>query len=78
MYFIYYVTSQNHSIEVPYIFMGESCSHHATILEGLAAIGFLIVKRKKLHQKYEFYKSVQPLKNWAGTAIEKLSWLGKH
>ena len=64
MYFICHVTPQNHSVEMPCIFMGESSSQHVTTLKSLVTIGILIVRGKMLHQKRGSYKYVLPLKNW--------------
>ena len=55
MYFIRHVTRQDHSIEMPCIYMGESSLQHVTSLKSLAIIGILIVRGKMLHQKHESY-----------------------
>ena len=51
MYFICHVAPQDHSIEVSYIFMGESLSQHVTTLISLVAVDILIVKRKNSSSK---------------------------
>ena len=62
MYFICHVTQQDHSVEMSYVFMGESSSPHVTTLKSLVTIGILIVARKKASSKTS-YKYVLTLKN---------------
>ena len=57
MYFICHVTLQDHSVAMLYRSL-----QHATTLKILVIIRILIVKEKMLHQKYESYKYVLPLK----------------
>ena len=74
MYFIYHVTTQNHSVKISCIFMNESTSQHVATLQSLVTIGILIVSGKMVHQKRGSYKYVLPLKNWvewANTRREK-------
>ena len=63
IHFICHVTPQYHPFEVPYIFMGESCSQQITALENLVAIDILIFERKNASSKHECYKYLLPLKN---------------
>ena len=51
MYFICHVTQQDHSVEISYVFIGESCSHGVTTLKSLVTIGILIVKRENASSK---------------------------
>ena len=64
MYFICHMTPQSRSVEISYIFTGESTSQHVTTLKSLVTIDILIVRGKMLHQKRESHKYVLPLKNW--------------
>ena len=63
MYFIYHVTQQDCSFEIPYVFMAESSSLRITTLKSLMTIGILIVKMKNSSSKTS-YKYVLTLKNW--------------
>ena len=72
MYFTFHVTPQNHSFEMPYIFMGEIISQHVTTLKSLVTIEILIVRGKMLHQKRGSYKYVLPLKNWVDWTTTRL------
>ena len=63
VYFICHVTQQDHSVEMSYIFMGESSSLHVTTLKSLVTIGILIVKRKNASSKTS-YKYILTLKKW--------------
>ena len=51
MYFICYVTPQDHSIEVSCVFMGESSSQYVNTLKSVVAIGILMVKGKNASSK---------------------------
>ena len=44
MYFICHMTSQDHSVEMSCIYMGESFLEHVTTLKSLVIIAILIVK----------------------------------
>ena len=62
MYFICYMTEQDHSVEMSCVFMGESSLPHITTLKSLVTIGIVIVKRKNASSK-KSYKYVLTLKN---------------
>ena len=63
MYFVCHVTQQDHSIEMPCVFLGESSLPHVTTLKCLVTIGILIVKRKNASSKTS-YKYILTLKKW--------------
>ena len=71
MYFICYVTPQDLSIEVSYIFMDESYSQHVITRKSFVAIGILIVDWIATRQEknivtwkiYILIKNTQKLKN---------------
>ena len=64
MHFICHETSQDHSIEVPCIFTGESSLQHVTILKSLVTIDILIVEEKNASSKSWFL--------YVRTATEKI------
>ena len=72
MYFICHVTQQDHSVEMPCKFMGDSSSPHVTTLKSLVTIGILIVVRISASSKTS-YKYVLTLKNWVDCIIT-ISW----
>ena len=51
MYFICYVTQQDHSVEMSWVFMVDGSSPHVTPLKSLVTIGILTVKRKNASSK---------------------------
>ena len=65
MYFVCHVIPQNHSVEMPCIFICESSLQLVPPMKSLVTLGILIVRGKILHQKRESYKYELPLKNWA-------------
>ena len=67
MNFICHETPQDHSVEMPFISMGDSSSQHVTILKSLVSIGILMVKRKNTSSKTGILQTC--------TATGKLCWL---
>ena len=62
MYFICQVTEQDHSVEMSYVFMGESSLRQVTILKNLVTIDIRIAKRRNASSK-KSYKYVLTRKN---------------
>ena len=63
MYFICHVTQKDHSLDMLWVFMGESSSLHITTLKRLVNIGILVVKSKISSWKTS-YENVLTLKSW--------------
>ena len=73
MYFICYVTQQDHSVEMSCVFVCESSSFHVTILKSLVTIGIVIVKRKIASSKksYKYILTLNAYVDWIITRWEK-------
>ena len=73
MYFICYVTQQDHSVEMSCVFVGGSSSLHVTILKSLVTIGIVIVKRKIASSKksYKYILTLKAYVDWIITRWEK-------